>query len=189
MAQTPNNLFIYWDISDEDIKNLKAQYGDNFFEITKPILKVYNETLGYSFEVEINDFANSWYLHVNDSKSKYKIELGRKPINKPEFKKIIHSNNIIGNSNIDEHTSYIHIVTSNNMESPNDKILFNKNNQTIYYKNVKTNEEFSKNIKDLSFVQNISKIYNIYDLYKELYNKKNIDNLYNLDNPSSNFGF
>ena len=46
---------------------------------TKPVLVVHNETKGYSFEVEINDFANCWYLNVNDSKCKYKIELGRKP--------------------------------------------------------------------------------------------------------------
>ena len=29
----------------------------------------------YAFEVEINDFANSWYLHVNDANCDYKIEL------------------------------------------------------------------------------------------------------------------
>ena len=81
LAQTPTNLFIYWDISDEDRENYKKEYGENFFEITKPILKVYNDTLKYSFEVEINDFANSWYLNVADSKCDYRIELGRKPIN------------------------------------------------------------------------------------------------------------
>ncbi len=185
LAQTPNNLFIYWDISDEDRENLKKQYGENFFEITKPILIVYNETLGYSFEVEINDFANSWYLHVNDSKSNYKIELGRKPINQEEFKSSIHKNNIQNHLASDENTTFIHITTSNNIEAPNDRILFNKNQKMVYYKNVKTNQEFSKNISSLSFMHNIGKIYDIYDLYKEIYNKENIEDLYNLDNPSS----
>ena len=77
LAQTPTTLFIYWDISDEDRENYKKQYGENFFDITKPVLIVYNDTLGYNFEVEINDFANSWYLHVADSKCDYRIELGR----------------------------------------------------------------------------------------------------------------
>ncbi len=80
LAQTPTSLFIYWDISDEDRANLKEKYGDNFFEVTKPVLVVHNRTLDYSFEVDINDFANSWYLHVNDSKCDYNIELGRRPI-------------------------------------------------------------------------------------------------------------
>ena len=30
LAQTPTNLFIYWDISDTDRKNLKKLYGNNF---------------------------------------------------------------------------------------------------------------------------------------------------------------
>ena len=185
LAQTPNNLFIYWDISDEDRENFKKQYGENFFEITKPILTVYNETLGYSFEVEINDFANSWYLHINDSKSKYKIELGRKPINQENFKNSVHQNNIEYNISANENASYIYITTSNNIEAPNDKILFNKNQKMVYYRNVKTNQEFSKDIKTLSFMQNIGKIYDIYDIYKEIYDKENIEDLYNLDNPSS----
>ena len=63
LAQTPSTLFIYWDISDKDRKNFEKQYGENFFQETKPVLIVHNDTLGYSFEVEINDFANSWYLH------------------------------------------------------------------------------------------------------------------------------
>ena len=79
LAQTPKTLFVYWEISDADIEKFKKQYGDNFFETTKPVLIIHNDTLNYSFEVEINDFANSWYLHVNDSKSDYRIELGRRP--------------------------------------------------------------------------------------------------------------
>ena len=61
LAQTPKTLFIYWEISDDDIEKFKKDYGENFFEATKPVLIVHNDTLNYSFEVEINDFANSWY--------------------------------------------------------------------------------------------------------------------------------
>ena len=38
LAQTPNTLFIYWDISDKDRKAFEEQYGENFFEKTKPVL-------------------------------------------------------------------------------------------------------------------------------------------------------
>ena len=123
LAQTPTTLFIYWDISDEDRENYKKQYGENFFDITKPVLIVYNDTLGYNFEVEINDFANSWYLHVADSKCDYRIELGRRPI--------IHNDKL--------NTDYIFISNSNEIESPNDKILFNKQQKMIYFRNTKIN--------------------------------------------------
>ena len=64
LAQTPNTLFIYWDISDTDRKNLETNYGNNFFEASNPVLIIHNETKNYTFEIEINDFANSWYLHL-----------------------------------------------------------------------------------------------------------------------------
>ena len=181
LAQTPNNLFVYWDISDKDRDILKKQYGDDFFEKTKPVLIVHNDTLNYSFEVEINDFANSWYLHVNDSKSDYRIELGRKPIDYYKFNEDV--KNI--NNNISNDINYIQITTSNEIESPNDKILFNPNEKMIYYKNVKTNETIAKPVTSLSFMQNIGKIYNIYELYKKLYNDENVEDIYDLKNPSS----
>lgn len=167
LAQTPKTLFIYWEISDNDIEKYKKQYGKNFFETTKPVLIIHNDTLNYSFEVEINDFANSWYLHVNDSKSDYRIELGRRPIEKSE--------NIKSN--------YIYIKSSNEIESPNDHILFNNSQKMVYFRNIKTNQEIQKSVSTLSFMRNMGKIYDIYDLYKELY--KNEDDLENLSNPSS----
>lgn len=166
LSQTPKTLFIYWEISDDDINKYKSQFGENFFETTKPVLIIYNDTLNYSFEVEINDFANSWYLHVNDSNSDYRVELGRRPIINNDLK-----------------NNYVFITSSNEIESPNDHILFNNSQKMIYYRNVKTNVETSTSISSLSFMQNMGKIYDIYDLYKEFY--KNEDNLENLSNPSS----
>ena len=162
LAQTPKKLFVYWEISDEDIEKYKEQYGENFFETTKPILIIHNNTLNYSFEVEINDFANSWYLHVNDSNSDYKIELVRRPIKQ--------------NSNIQ--SDYIYITSSNDIELPNDHILFNPSQKMLYFRNVKTNKEIQKPTSTLSFIRNMGKIYDIYDLYK---NENNLD----FSNPSS----
>ena len=170
LAQTPTNLFIYWDISDADRENYKAQYGEDFFETTKPVLIVHNTTMNYSFEVDINDFANSWYLHVNDAKCDYRIELGRRPIK--ENPKI--------------QTDYIYISTSNNIESPNDHILFNKEQKMVYFRNVKTGVQIEKPISaNISFIRNMGKIYNIYDIYKAIYQNENIEEIYDLSNPSS----
>lgn len=173
LAQTPTNLFIYWDISDQDRKNFEKQYGDDFFETTKPILIIYNDTLGYRFEIEINDFANSWYLHVADSKCDYRIELGRRPIVKTET------------LNID----YIYITTSNEIESPNDRILLDSNQKMVYFRNIKTGKQTQKQLSSISFIRNMGKIYDIYDFYKEIYPDENLEEIYNPSsgNPSSKF--
>ena len=167
LAQTPKTLFVYWDISDEDQKNLVSKFGDNFFEKTKPVLIVNNLTKNYSFEVEINDFANSWYLNVADSDCIYKIELGRK---------------YISNNNSTE-KDYINITSSNNLKSPNDHILFNTQ-KTVIFKNIKNNKIEEKKINDLNTIKNINKIYNIYDIYKEIYLDEDIQNP--LSSSSSN---
>ena len=171
LAQTPTNLFIYWDISDKDRENYKKQYGEDFFETTKPVLIIHNTTMNYSFEIDINDFANSWYLHVNDAKCDYQIELGRRPIKE--------------NPKID--TDYIYISTSNNIESPNDHILFNKEQKMVYFRNVKTGTQIEKPIStNISFIRNMGKIYNIYDIYKAIYQTEDIEEFYDLSsNPSS----
>ena len=159
LAQTPTTLFIYWDISDKDRKTFEEQYGENFFNETRPVLIVHNDTLNYSFEVEINDFANSWYLHVADSKCDYRIELGRRPIIKKD--KL-------------EHTDYIYVTTSNELGQ-----------KMVYFRNVKTGATQEKQFASLSFMRNMGKIYNIYDLYKTIYKNENVEDIYDLTNPSS----
>ncbi len=194
LAQTPTTLFVYWDISDTDKNNLLEQYGYDFFEKTRPILIIHNDTMNYSFEVEINDFANSWYLHVNDSNCNYRIELGRKPIynyiqNKNLPKEVLEDEN----SYVNKYPSkpldrdYFYITTSNSLESPNDHILFDSfSNNSIEIRNIKTNNQYTKSITSMKFRKNINKIYNIYDLYKDLFEKENIEDIYDFSNPSSN---
>ena len=183
LAQTPKNLFVYWEISDEDRSALKKQYGEYFFEITKPVLVVYNETLDYRFEVDIDDFANSWYLHVNDSNSEYKIELGRRPI--PVNYNYIPDYDITKNGPIEElKTPYFYISSSNELDAPNDRILFNKISK-VYFRNIKTNELIKKDISDFSNIYKDGIFINIYKLYQELYKEEIKNDSFNLYNPSS----
>lgn len=170
LYQTPNVLFVYWDISDNDRENFKKEYGNNFFYNTKPILKVFNLTKGYTFEVEINDFANSWYINVNDANCDYKVELARRTIKYEE------------NLN----TDYIYVSTSNDIEFPNDHILLEELPNTINFKNVKTNIITVKNISTLHAI-GINKIYSTHDFYKRFYKDEILEEIANkkLINPSS----
>jgi len=175
LYQTPTTLFVYWDISDKDRENYKHIYGENFFEITKPVLIFHNITLNYSQELDINDFANSWYIHVNDSNSEYIVELGRRPI--------------YYNAEIKE--DYIFVSSSNNMIIPNDKILFNIDIlDSLYFKNVKSGED--KYIKLVDLIKKVNpngfpliNFNSLNKLYEAIYGNENIEEIYNLNNPSS----
>ena len=167
LYQTPDTLFVYWDIADSDRENYIKQYGENFFNITRPVLIIHNDTMNYSFEIPINDFANSWYLHVNDSKCDYRVELGRRPnyYNEEATKEIQEK----------IHTDYIHVSSSNEIESPNDHVLFNTNeNNTIKIRNVKNHNEKSISLFDIiKLLPSMKRVQNIpyisEDLLKEMY--------------------
>ncbi len=163
LAQNPNTLFVYWEISDEDVQSIKDKYGENFFYVTKPVLIIHNLTNKYSFEVDINDFANNWYIHVNDTKCQYVVELGRRP-------KDGETNNLPDN--------YLYVTSSNMIESPNDHVLFYDSEayRKVKFKNIHTNKYTTKVIKPF--------LKNIYELYKSLHlDKENIS--FDFKNPSS----
>ncbi len=178
LYQNPTTLFVYWEISDSDIDNYKKEFGDNFFETTKPVLVIYNDTMNYHFDIDINDFANCWYFNINDSKCDYRVELIRRPI--------------AYNPKIT--TPYIYITSSNRIESPNDRILFSTNEPyTVYFRNTKNNNQRKVNLPRLLESLNLTNqnfgfpiVRNVYDLYKFIYNVDNIEAFSaDLNNPSS----
>lgn len=175
LAQTPKMLFVYWDIADKDRKTYEEHYGNNFFTTSKPVLIIHNETMNYSFEIEINDFANSWYIQVKDANCKYNVELGRRP----------------NQYYSDLKEPYVYISSSNPMDFPNDHILFEKVKPDIKYKNVKNNQTFTKNFNHSIFMKNFMKMYHINtleELYEKLYSSELLEELKNkyYNNPSSN---
>lgn len=163
LAQNPNTLFVYWEISDEDIQNLKENYGEDFFNTTRPVLIIHNLTDKYSFEIDINDFANNWYIHVNDTKCQYVIELGRRPKEGEIY-------NLPDN--------YLYVTSSNMIESPNDHVLFFDSEafREVKFKNIHTNKYTTKVINPF--------LKNMYELYKSLhFNEENVS--FDFKNPSS----
>ena len=162
LAQTPKSLFVYWDISDNDRQNLVNTYGENFFNDTIPFLRITNENNGSSFDVDIDDFANGWYVPIEDAKCTYAVSLLRKQ--RPFRNKIVEYE--------------IYVTTSNKIEVPNDRILFNPHTATVVYKNVKSNVITYKPAPAITTVRNY---------YKENYKNENIEEIIDFKNPSSSF--
>lgn len=162
LFQTPKKLFVYWEISEADKQKYFAENGNDFFEKTTPYLVVKNKTKNYSFEVEINDFANSWYFDVPDSNCEYEVSL----IRKHKVTKVP-----------------TWITSSNELEVPNNHILFEQNRKEIFFKNVKTNAVISKSVVNLQFINHLGNVCNANSFYKKFYDE---EDLYVLNNPSSN---
>lgn len=169
LAQTPKTLFVYWDISDDDRKRYAEKFGEKFFENTVPVLIVHNKTMNYSFEIEINDFANSWYFNVNDAKCDYEIELGRRA----RTQEVSLPNN------------YMYVASSNVIEAPNNHILFEQNQKTLFFRNVKTNTTTAKDVSQFPFMKYMGRIYNIYDIYRKIYRENELQELRKM--PGSKF--
>lgn len=174
LAQTPSTLFVYWDISDIDRTNFTQKYGNDFFNKTRPILLVHNKTKNYYFEVPINDFANSWYLRMQEPDCEYDIELGRRDIENP--------------------SQYVYVSSSNELASPNDHVLFDETDFTnIRFKNVKTGSISQKDFGSIRLMAGIGNIYNkkhkVYRFYNDLYKDEVLENSKMFSNPSSNSAF
>ena len=187
LYQTPDTLFVYWDIADSDRENYIKQYGENFFNITRPVLIVHNDSMNYSFEIPINDFANSWYLHINDSKCNYRVELGRRPN--------YYNQEAINEIQENIKTDYIYVTSSNKIESPNDRVLFSTNeNNTVKFRNLKNHQEKSVSLYDIiKHLPAMKKVENIpyiseellQSIYSGIYQNEDIKLFERLSNPSS----
>ena len=154
LAQNPHTLFIYWDISEKDRNEYIAQYGKDFFYKTKPYLIIKNESNGKSFDIEINDFANSWYVNVYDSYCKYTARLCRKVINNdiPLIK-----------------DNVLHIASSNIIEIPNDHVILNDVPRNVVFFNTKTKESYTQTIDEVLIDNKFRKAFSmIYSKYRNI---------------------
>ena len=188
LYQTPTTLFVYWDISEEDRKNYIEKYGDEFFYNSKPVLIIHNLTKQTNFEVEIDDFANSWYLKMTEPNCKYEIELGRRITNVDQ--KFDSNKEDNKKAKTVYYNQYILVANSNDIYMPNDHILLEniKPGTKIQFKNVKTNEITTKEYGTFMFMPDI---YKLFSFYKEVYKDEIMEdtNKTLLSNPSSSSFF
>ena len=188
LAQTPTTLFVYWDISDKDREQYKKDFGEEFFNATKPVLIIHNQTNHTNYEVEINDFANSWYLKMTEPNCKYEIELGRRLIHPDSLKSSSKEENLTVQTL--SPNQYIPISTSNSLETPNDHVLLENIHigTKIEFRNIKTNEVTTKEYGTFTFMPNINRLF---DFYKTIYKDEILEDNHKaiLTNPSSSSFF
>lgn len=192
IAQNPYKLYVYWDISDKKKEELISNYGKDFFTKTTPVLIVTNKSTGDSFEIEVNDFANSWYIDIPDNSSKYVVELARK-VNDTIYIDPIHANkkkieekNKVNNTSKDKKTNekdikfnYLHAKPKNNMQKieKGTLIILNRSNtlisqnghilgipNSVTFRNIHDSSEKTYDIK--AFQKSLHSVYDYIDEFE-----------------------
>ena len=77
LPRDPQCLFAYWEVSNDLIKAFIEEFGDKFLEKTTPVLKLANISKNTSAYINLNDEADSWYIHIDEPGCVYAAELGR----------------------------------------------------------------------------------------------------------------
>lgn len=116
LVRDPYWLFAYWEISNEKREGFIRQFGDLAWNNSKPVIKIVNVTQGKTQYIEINDFANNWYLDVNQPDCIFNAEIGR--LFQDDF--------------------FITLATSNSVHTPNNKISSSKSVFFANYKDLRT---------------------------------------------------
>ena len=145
------------------------------------MLLLYNEDRKYIKEVPVNDFANSWYIDIEDSKTKYIIQLGRK-FKGNDYNYV--NTEKVQNANIIIKTDYLPFANSNMLEAPNDHVLLESLPDFLIFRNVKTNQEFEKDIREFRDVYGNG--YNVREFYNDQYKEEITEGMFDMANPSSN---
>ncbi len=84
MPRDPEWLFAYWELTESFLNSLKSKMGNAAFEKAKKILRLcdvtdidYNGSNAQRYtDIEINDYANNWYVRVPEQGRAYVIECG-----------------------------------------------------------------------------------------------------------------
>jgi len=82
-VRDPRWIHSYWEVGQGTIEGLKSRLGEDFFRARK-VLRVYDVTnLNFNgrnansfFDIQINDFASSWYIDTAGPGKAWCVELG-----------------------------------------------------------------------------------------------------------------
>lgn len=164
LFQNPFTLFVYWDISDEDEQKFLNEYGEQAYYYSKLYLRIINETNGNSFEINVDPFAKSWYVNINEPNCRYKAEIFRKINNEYKF-----------------------VAGSNILTIPTDKPCFNQNSHFRFVDKNTGRKEYIENInhaiKSINSIGSYNELIELELVENEIKNKKTVP--YILNNPGS----
>lgn len=82
-VRDPRWLHAYWELRNQTIEGLKVKLGDDFYR-AKKILRVYDvaniifngSNANSFFDIQYNDFANSWYIDTAGPGRSWCVDLG-----------------------------------------------------------------------------------------------------------------
>jgi hypothetical protein len=83
LVRDPYWLFAYWEINAAKREEIARRYGDQAWDESWPVLRVYDVTNLYFFdsrhytEISSNDYASDWYIRTGQPNRAFCIELGR----------------------------------------------------------------------------------------------------------------
>ena len=82
------------------------------------------------------------------------------------------------------HTDYLPFANSNVLEVPNDRVLLDFLPKFIKFRNVKTNEETMRELKDIKNI--FGNNYDVKEFFEEHYKDELSEGMFDMANPSSN---
>lgn len=74
-VRDPHWAWVYWEFSAQEQKKLREGLGAFEYAHTEMLLRVFNESMNYMFEVPLPENCDNWYLSLNDSNCDYFVQL------------------------------------------------------------------------------------------------------------------
>jgi hypothetical protein len=79
LVRDPDWLYAYWEITATVQSEFSRQFGD-VWNTSRPMLRVYDITDDNKrtyYDIQIQDYADSWYIHVGRPNHTFFVDLGR----------------------------------------------------------------------------------------------------------------
>ncbi len=85
MVRDPYWLYAYWEITATKMEDITSRYGPGLWEISKPVLRVYDVTgINFNgtnannyFDCSLGVNADDWYIKVAEANRSFCVDLGR----------------------------------------------------------------------------------------------------------------
>lgn len=86
MVKDPYWAHAYWEITAAKQQEFSEEFGPGAWEESRPVIRVHDVTEVEDFngsnapfdDIEIDDFANSWYIHLGRPDHSFYLDLGRR---------------------------------------------------------------------------------------------------------------